>query len=88
MMDSVAIWLRLCSLQEEGHKVEVILPKYDCINYDQVEALHQDGHFIHGGTKVRVWKGLVEGLRTTFLEPENGDFWVGCIYGKNNDSAR
>jgi len=83
-----AIWLRLRSLQEEGHKVEVILPKYDCINYDQVEALHQDGHFIHGGTKVRVWKGLVEGLRTTFLEPENGDFWVGCIYGKNNDSAR
>lgn len=24
------------AVQEEGHKVEVILPKYDCIQYDEV----------------------------------------------------
>lgn len=24
------------AVQEEGHKVQVILPKYDCINYSQV----------------------------------------------------
>jgi starch synthase len=24
------------AIQEEGHKVEVILPKYDCMNYGQV----------------------------------------------------
>ena len=37
---------------------------------------------------MRVWKGLVEGLHTVFLDPENGHFRVGCIYGRNNDSAR
>jgi starch synthase len=24
------------AVQEEGHKVEIILPKYDCMNYEQV----------------------------------------------------
>ena len=24
------------AVQEEGHRVEVILPKYDCIRYDDV----------------------------------------------------
>ncbi len=38
--------------------------------------------------KVKVWKGIVEELKTTFLEPDNGHFWAGCIYGKNNDSQR
>lgn len=27
-------------------------------------------------------------LRTTFLEPQNGFFWVGCVYGRNDDAAR
>jgi hypothetical protein len=30
----------------------------------------------------------VEGLPTTFLEPENGHFWRGCIYGRNDDHVR
>ncbi|PNW73958.1 hypothetical protein CHLRE_13g579598v5 [Chlamydomonas reinhardtii] len=61
---------------------------YDCINYDLVEDLVQEGSFTWGGTAVRVWRGGVEGLDTVFLEPENGMFWVGCIYGKNNDAQR
>lgn len=28
------------AVQEEGHKVEVILPKYDCIQYDEVGFFH------------------------------------------------
>jgi len=35
-----------------------------------------------------VWKGVVEGLNTTFLEPENGHVWRGCIYGRNDDAER
>ena len=31
--------------------------------------------------QVKVWKGKVEGLATTFLEPCNGLFWTGRIYG-------
>lgn len=26
------------AVQEEGHHVEVILPKYDCIQYDEVQS--------------------------------------------------
>lgn len=37
---------------------------------------------------VQVWQGIVEGLTTLFLEPCNGTFWVGCIYGRNDDAAR
>ena len=76
------------AIKEEGHKVQVIIPKFDCTNYSLVEGLHQDGSFPYGGTVVRVWKGVVEELNTVFLEPENGHFWAGCIYGKNNDTAR
>ncbi len=38
--------------------------------------------------QVRVWKGLVQGLPTVFLEPENGHFWRGCIYGRGDDAVR
>jgi hypothetical protein len=31
---------------------------------------------------------LAAELRTTFLEPQNGFFWVGCVYGRNDDAAR
>lgn len=37
---------------------------------------------------VQVWVGEVEGVKTTFLEPTSGAFWVGCIYGRNDDAAR
>jgi hypothetical protein len=30
----------------------------------------------------------VEGLPATFLEPENGHFWRGCIYGRGDDHVR
>jgi len=76
------------AIKEEGHKVQVIIPKFDCLNYKQVQNLHQDGSFPFGGTVVRVWRGIVEELETIFLEPENGHFSVGCIYGKNNDHVR
>lgn len=32
--------------------------------------------YFMNGVQVKIWKGLVEGLRTTFLEPCNGYFWV------------
>lgn len=76
------------AVKEEGHTVEVVVPKYDIINYNQVQELRQEGQFQYNNVNVRVWKGLVEGLPTTFLEPENGNFWVGCIYGRNDDHVR
>ncbi|KAK2076899.1 hypothetical protein QBZ16_005127 [Prototheca wickerhamii] len=68
------------AVQEEGHDVEVVLPKYDCINYDLVEDLKLIKEFWHNGVEIKVWRGIVEDLKTTFLEPCNGMFWVGRIY--------
>lgn len=76
------------AVQDEGHQVHVILPKYDCINYDEVENLTWANDFNWAGTSIKVWKGFVEGLETVFLEPLNGIFWVGCIYGRNDDAGR
>jgi starch synthase len=27
-------------------------------------------------------------LQVVFIEPDNGFFWVGCVYGRNDDAAR
>lgn len=50
--------------------------------------MSQTGDFFWNNTQVKVWQGKVEGLRTTFLEPCNGMFWVGCVYGRNDDANR
>ncbi|GBG67829.1 hypothetical protein CBR_g950 [Chara braunii] len=76
------------AVQEAGHKVEVVLPKYNCIDYSQVRILQEGKDYNWGGTRVRTWCGEVEGLTVHFLEPENGMFWAGCIYGRNDDAQR
>jgi starch synthase len=69
---------------EEGHDVQVVLPKYDCIDYTLVKDLIMVKEFTWEGTEVKVWKGLVEEVPTVFLEPCNGLFWVGRIYTDMN----
>jgi len=76
------------AVQDEGHDVTVILPKYDIINYDNVKDMREEMSFHWGGCNNKVWRGTVEELDVVFLEPENGNFWVGCIYGRNDDAAR
>ncbi|KAL2641893.1 hypothetical protein R1flu_009480 [Riccia fluitans] len=76
------------AVQEAGHNVEVVLPKYDSLNYHYIHDLREVQAFHFGGTRVRVWNGKVEGLPVHFLEPENGMFWVGCIYGRRDDGPR
>lgn len=50
--------------------------------------LQPRGDFFFNNVQVKVWVGEVEDIRTTFLEPMNGTFWVGCIYGRNDDAVR
>eukprot|EP00892_Ulva_mutabilis_P005442 jgi/Ulvmu1/326/UM001_0330.1 len=76
------------AVQEYGHEVEVIMPKYDCLKYDLIKDCHEVAAFHWSGAHIRVFHGLVEGLRTTFLEPDNGMFWVGCVYGRSDDAHR
>ncbi|KAL6652003.1 hypothetical protein ACP70R_010928 [Stipagrostis hirtigluma subsp. patula] len=66
------------AVQDLGHNVEVILPN--------VKDLHYRQSFTWGGTEIKVWFGKVEDLPVYFLEPQNGMFWVGCVYGKNDES--
>lgn len=76
------------AVRDEGHAIEVILPKYDCIKYAHVENLVQTGEIRSHGTTVKVWHGIVESLDVTFLEPCDGAFWVGRIYTDANSDRR
>ncbi|XP_051125428.1 starch synthase 3, chloroplastic/amyloplastic [Andrographis paniculata] len=76
------------AVQDMSHNVDIILPKYDCLNLSNVKNLHLYKSYMWGGTEIKVWVGKVEGLSVYFLEPQNGLFWVGCIYGRHNDGER
>ncbi|XWS15571.1 hypothetical protein CRYUN_Cryun34aG0012100 [Craigia yunnanensis] len=76
------------AVQDLNHNVDIILPKYDCLNLSHVTNLHYQRSYSWGGTEIRVWFGKVEGLSVYFLEPQNGFFWTGCVYGCRNDAER
>ena len=61
--------------------MEVILPKYDTLNYDAIDDFVEVTGFSWGMTYNRVFHGKVEGVDTYFIDPENGMFQVGMIYG-------
>ncbi|XP_057545061.1 probable starch synthase 4, chloroplastic/amyloplastic isoform X1 [Amaranthus tricolor] len=83
------------ALQKKGHLVEIVLPKYDCMQYDLIQNLRAldievesyfDGHLF----KNKIWIGTVEGLPVYFIEPYHPDkyFWRGQYYGENDDFKR
>lgn len=76
------------AVQDLGHHVDVILPKYDCMNLSNVKDFGFHRSYFWSGTEIKVWFGKVEGLSVYFLEPQNGMFSAGCIYGCNNDGER
>ncbi|KAH9325755.1 hypothetical protein KI387_005933, partial [Taxus chinensis] len=76
------------AVQDFGHSVEIICPKYDCLNYNHVRDLQFRQEFFLGGTQIKVWHGKVEGLSVNFIDPNNGMFRVGCIYGHKDDGKR
>lgn len=76
------------AVQDLNHSVDIILPKYDCMKISHVKDLHYQRSYSWGGTEIKVWFGKVEGLSVYFLEPQNGMFWAGCVYGCKNDGER
>lgn len=76
------------AVQDLNHNVDIILPKYDCLNLSNVKDLQFHKSYFWSGTEIKVWHGKVEGLSVYFLEPQNGLFWVGCVYGRANDAER
>ncbi|KAI4295898.1 hypothetical protein L6164_035894 [Bauhinia variegata] len=76
------------AVQDLNHNMDIIFPKYDCLNLSNVKDFQYHKNFFSGGTEIKVWHGKVEGLSVYFLEPLNGFFSVGCVYGRGNDAER
>uniref|UniRef100_A0A0D9V520 Starch synthase, chloroplastic/amyloplastic n=1 Tax=Leersia perrieri TaxID=77586 RepID=A0A0D9V520_9ORYZ len=83
------------ALQTKGHLVEIILPKYDCMQLDQITNLkvldvviksYFDGNLFSNN----VWTGTVEGLPVYFIEPQHPSkfFWRAQYYGEHDDFKR
>ena len=65
-------------LELRGHAVEIILPKYDCMRYDQIFGLtvaYQDlwVPWYGGAMHCTVWFGFVHGRKCFFIEPHSQD---------------
>jgi starch synthase len=82
-------------LEIRGHAVEIILPKYDCLRYDQIYDLRlafRDlwvpwyGHAMHSS----VYFGFVHGRKCFFIEPHSDQnfFHRHIFYGHGDDDQR
>uniref|UniRef100_A0A0E0A200 Starch synthase, chloroplastic/amyloplastic n=1 Tax=Oryza glumipatula TaxID=40148 RepID=A0A0E0A200_9ORYZ len=83
------------ALQKKGHLVEIILPKYDCMQNDQVNNLKVldvvvQSYFEGNLFKNKIWTGTVEGLPVYFIEPQHPAkfFWRAQYYGEHDDFKR
>src|SRR5437899_1042482 len=57
-----------------GHHLEIILPKYDCLRYDRIEGLKNIYHglsvpYHNQAISCEVFSGVVDGLNCFFIEP-------------------
>lgn len=82
-------------LEIRGNAVEIILPKYDCMWYDEIWGLHKvwDNLWVPwygSGVACSVWFGFVHGRRCFFIEPHSSDnfFHRGSFYGFHDDPLR
>jgi len=78
-----------------GNHVEIILPKYDSLRYDQIWGLTETYNDLwvpwYGGSiHCTVYFGFAHGRKCFFIEPHSADnfFNRGCIYGFNDDILR
>lgn len=90
------VLLGLCrELSWKGHDVDIIIPKYDCMDSSQIRDMTiemQDlpsffqGEWHHG----TIWMGWVENLKVYFVEPHHPRhfFHRGCFYGCEDDIDR
>lgn len=88
--------LGLCrELSWKGHDVDIVIPKYDCLDSNQVRDLHieyDDLQSYYNGEwhKVLVWVGWVENLKVYFIDPQHPRYFFSrsCIYGCEDDIER
>ena len=86
----------LChELEIRGNDVEIILPKYDCMRYDQIYGLRMVYNdlwvpFYERWVHCSVFFGFVHGRKCFFIEPhsERNFFNRGIFYGHSDDPER
>jgi starch synthase len=78
-----------------GHTVEIILPMYDCMRYDQIWGLHDAYRdlwvpWYGGAVHCSVFCGWVHGRLCFFIQPHSPDnfFNRGIYYGALDDHMR
>lgn len=83
------------ALQKKGHLVEIILPKYDCMQHNQINNLKVldvvvQSYFEGNMFANKIWTGTVEGLPVYFIEPQHPGkfFWRAQYYGEHDDFKR
>jgi starch synthase len=88
--------LGLCrEISWKGYDVDIIIPKYDCMDASQIRDLSIDcpdvpsfynGEWHHN----TVWTGWVENLKIYFIESRHPRFFFnrGCFYGCEDDLER
>lgn len=82
-------------LSWKGHDVDIIIPKYDCMDSNQVRDLAVEHvgllSFYEGEWHQNfIWMGWVENLKVYFIDAQNPRFFFerGCIYGCDDDLER
>jgi starch synthase len=82
-------------LEVRGNAVEIVLPKYDCLRYDEIydlQVTHRDlwVPWYSGAIHCTVWFGFVHGRKCFFIEPHSSDafFNRNLFYGARDDDAR
>lgn len=90
------VLLGLCrELSWKGHDIDIIIPKYDCMDSNDIRDLNIDyldlvsyyeGQWHHN----TVWIGWVENLKVYFIEPHHPRHFFnrGCFYGCEDDIER
>jgi starch synthase len=63
-------------LEIRGNSVEIILPKYDCMWYDEIWGLHKIWEelrvpWYNVEVSCSVWFGFVHGRKCFFIEPHS-----------------
>ena len=82
-------------MEIRGNSVEIILPKYDCLRYDQIfnlQMAYQDlwVPWYHYSVHCSVFFGFVHGRKCFFIEPhsEQNFFNRRIFYGHADDDQR
>ncbi len=82
-------------LAAQGHEVEIILPKYDCLRYDLIDDLRTEVEdlwvpWYEGSVHCGIMAGRVDGRRCLFVDAHSDDafFNRGGFYGYRDEPYR